>query len=317
VNVQLIDAETGNHLWAERFDKPVADLFDMQDEIVSRLANALDAQLISAEARRAERSLHPDATDLVFQGRACLNRGLTPDHIVQARRFFEQALALDPNDVVAMVGLARVDALAGAVASDDWSARLVAAEATLTKVLSRAPNDAGVHLLLGLVQMFTKRAAQGIAECEQALALEPNYALAHALIGYAKTLIGRSEETEAHIQEAFRLSPRDTSAYQWMVWVGFAKAHLNRDTEAVAWLRRGLDANRNFSGAHFYLAAALARLGELDQARAAIQSGLALDPSFSIRRWLGPTIARSDNPTFLAGCERVSEGMRMAGVPEG
>jgi TolB-like protein len=70
VNVQLIDAETGNHLWAERFDKPVADLFDMQDEIVSRLANALDAQLIDAEARRAERSSHPDAMDLLFQGRA-------------------------------------------------------------------------------------------------------------------------------------------------------------------------------------------------------------------------------------------------------
>jgi TolB-like protein/class 3 adenylate cyclase len=79
VNVQLIDAETGNHLWAERFDKPVADLFDMQDEIVSRLANALDAQLIKAEAQRAGRALHPDAIDLYFQGRACWNKGLTPE----------------------------------------------------------------------------------------------------------------------------------------------------------------------------------------------------------------------------------------------
>ena len=75
VNVQLIDAETGNHLWAERFDKPVADLFDMQDEIVSRLANTLNAQLIAAEARRAERSMHPDSMDLYFQGKACLNKG--------------------------------------------------------------------------------------------------------------------------------------------------------------------------------------------------------------------------------------------------
>src|SRR6202011_2370736 len=78
VNVQLVDAETGNHLWAERFDKPVADLFDMQDEIVSRLANALDAQLIKAEAQRAGRALHPDAIDLYFQGRACLYKGTTP-----------------------------------------------------------------------------------------------------------------------------------------------------------------------------------------------------------------------------------------------
>ncbi len=71
VNVQLIDAETGNHLWAERFDKPVADLFEIQDEIVSRLANTLIQQLVEAEAQRAERSPHPDAMDLYFQGRAC------------------------------------------------------------------------------------------------------------------------------------------------------------------------------------------------------------------------------------------------------
>jgi TolB-like protein len=88
VNVQLIDAETGNHLWAERFDKPVADLFDMQDEIVSRLARTLGAQLIVAEARRAERSLQPDATDLNFQGLACSYKGVAPEHMTQARGFF-------------------------------------------------------------------------------------------------------------------------------------------------------------------------------------------------------------------------------------
>ena len=88
VNVQLIDAETGNHLWAERFDKPVADLFDMQDEIVSRLANTLDAELIAAEARRAERSPHPDAMDLVFQGKAWFEQGANPRiHGTSARLF--------------------------------------------------------------------------------------------------------------------------------------------------------------------------------------------------------------------------------------
>ena len=106
VNVQLIDAETGNHLWAERFDKPVADLFDMQDEIVSRLANTLNAQLIEAEARRAERSLHPDAMDLYFQGMAWFNKGLTPEYMAQARGFFERALALDPSNIEALVGMA-------------------------------------------------------------------------------------------------------------------------------------------------------------------------------------------------------------------
>jgi TolB-like protein len=95
VNVQLIDAATANHLWAERFDKPVVDLFDVQDEIVSRLAHTLSAQLIEAEARRAERSLHPDAMDLCFQGRAWAMKGLTPEYMARAGGFFERALALD------------------------------------------------------------------------------------------------------------------------------------------------------------------------------------------------------------------------------
>ena len=318
VNVQLIDAGTGNHLWAERFDKPVADLFDMQDEIVSRLANALSAQLTAAEARRAEHSSHPDAMDLVYQGKAWLNKGLTPGHMAQARGFFEKAIALDPENVEALVGTMRVDVTVGISAyTDDWPARLAAAEATSTRILSLAPNHIGAHFLLGVIQMFTKRAAQGVAECEQALVLEPNLAHAHSIIGYAKYLLGRAEETEAHVAEALRLSPRDTYAYQWMVYVGFAKLQLNRDAEAVVWFRRGLDANRNNSNAHFHLAAALARLGELDEARTAVQAGLGLDPTFTIRRWRGATTARSDNPNFLAGCERTIEGMRMAGVPEG
>jgi tetratricopeptide (TPR) repeat protein len=318
VNVQLVDAETGNHFWAERFDKPLADLFDMQDEIVSRLANTLYAELITAEARRAERSSHPDAMDLVFQGRSWVNKGLTPDYMARGRSFFEKAMALDPENIQAMVGLAGVDcSVAGGLMTDDWSARFALAETTITKALSLAPDHAAAHSLLGVIQMYTKRAAQGIAECEHALALDRNLARAHALIGHAKYLLGRGAETEAHINEALRFSPRDTQAYRWMAIVGMAKAQLNADTEAIVWLRRGLDANRNNSNAHFQLAAALARLGELDEARAEVQAGLALDPKFTIRRYRDATNARSDSPTFLAGRDCAIEGMRMAGVPEG
>jgi len=184
------------------------------------------------------------------------------------------------------------------------------------KVLSLAPNHARAHLCLGVAQMATKRVVQGIAECERALALDHNSALAHGLIGWGKYLLGRGAETEGYIKEALRLSPRDAFAPRWMVWVGVAKLHLNADAEAVAWLRRGLEANRNYPLAHFHLAAALTLLGELDQARAAAQAGLALDPGFTIRR-LRASNAWSDNPTFLAGRERQCEGLRLAGVPEG
>ena len=106
VNVQLIDAEAGHHLWAERFDKPLADLFDMQDEIVARLAGALSAQLIAAEARRAEQAPNPDSMDLYFQGVAWLNKGPTPDNLAQARGFFDRALVADPDNVDALIGSA-------------------------------------------------------------------------------------------------------------------------------------------------------------------------------------------------------------------
>lgn len=315
VNVQLIDAETGNHLWAERFDKPVADLFDIQDEIVSRLANTLDTQLIEAEAERASRSPHPDAMDLYFQGRAYWNKGMTPEYMALARDFFDRALTLDPRNVDAMVGMATLIAtIAGSFASDDRASQLAAAEAMLNSALSMDPHYARAHLVLGAVQMFTNRAVQGIRECEHALALDRNLADAHGCIGMAKYFVGRAQETEAHIREALRLSPHDVFAYRWMLFVGIAKAQLGADAEAAGWLRRSIEANRNFPLAHFHLAEALALLGQLDDARAAAQAGLALDPGFNLRRYR--VNALSDNPAYLAGRERSCEGMRLAGVPE-
>jgi TolB-like protein len=315
VNVQLIDAETGNHLWAERFDKPVADLFDMQDEIVSRLANTLDAELVTAEARRAESSPHPDAMDLYFQGRACFNKGVTFENMAQARDFFERTLALDPGNIETLVGVGLVDASIGVNYFDDnRAAHLAAAEATVTKALSMAPQHALAHAALGLIQIQTNRAAQGIAECERALALDPNLAVAHGWIGLAKSFI-RPTETEVHIQEALRLSPRDIFVFRWMMFVGSSKLLLGADADAVVWLRRSIETYRNFPLPHFLLASALALLGDLDQAQAAAQTGLAQFANFTIRRYR--TNLPNNNPIYVAQRERIIEGMRMAGVPEG
>jgi tetratricopeptide (TPR) repeat protein len=316
VNVQLVDAESGQHLWAERFEKPVADLFDMQDEIVSRLAHTLDTQLIVVEARRAEHSPHPDVMDLCFQGIASLFKGLTPQHTTQARGFFERALAIDPRCIQALVGTAIVDlTMGGNLLTDDLTARYSAAETNAIKALSLAPDHALAHSILGTVYMFTGRATQGIAECEQALALNPNLADAHANIGLAKYFMGRAAETEDHILEALRISPRDIFAHRWMLIVGLAKLQLGADAEAAGWLRRSVEANRNYPLAHFAFAAALGLVGALDEARTAAKAGLALDPGFTIRRWRASK--SSDNPIYLAGRERTCVSMRLAGVPEG
>ena len=317
VNVQLIDAVTGNHLWAERFDKPLADLFDMQDEIVARLAGALNAQLVAAEARRAEQAPTPDSTDLYFQGLAWFNRGVNPDHVAKARGFFDRALSADPDNVDALVESARADAVAGANAFvTDAKAAFAAAEAKLTKALSSVPDHALGHLLLGHVEILTKRPAEGIAECEHALELDRNLAFAHFDIGLAKVFMGRAEETDAHVVEALRLSPRDTLAYVWMSIAGMAKNQLGSWEQAVAWFRRSIEANRNYPAACFNLAAALAQLDRLDEAHAAVKAGLALNPTHTVSRARAAWTARSDDPTFLAKAEQIFEGMRKAGVPE-
>jgi tetratricopeptide (TPR) repeat protein len=317
VNVQLVDAETGNHLWAERFDKPVADLFDMQDEIVSRLANTLDAELIAAEARRAERSPHPNAMDLYFQGWASLNRGATPEHNAQAQQFFERALLLDPYCVEALVGAAWANMEAANILflASDRARGPAAAETAVLKALSLAPNHAEANRILGVIQIFTNRVAQGIAQCERALALDRNLVTAHASIGMAKYFIGRGVETEAHIQDALRLSPRDVSAHVWMMLAGVAKLWHGADAEAATWLRRSVEANRNYPMSHFYLAAALAHLGELGEANAAARAGLELHPGFTISHYRAS--ATCNHPAYLAGRERTYEGLRMARVPEG
>ena len=195
-------------------------------------------------------------------------------------------------------------------------AAFAAAEAKLTKALSSVPDHAHGHMCLGLVEIFTKRAAQGIAECEHALELDRNLAHAHAVIGFGKILVGRAEETEAHIAEALRLSPRDTLTYIWMTVASMAKLHLGSFEQTVAWCRRAIEANRNYPRAYFELAAALAQLGRIDEAQSAVKAGLALNPAYTISRARAVWTAMSDDPTYLAQLEPILEGLRKAGVPE-
>lgn len=225
-------------------------------------------------------------------------------------------MALNPADVRARVAIANMD-IAGALSfsPDDRVARLLGAETVLNEALSIDPENAIAHLCLGIVRIHTDRAADGIRECERALELNRNLVNAHGHIGYAKIMLGRAEETEAHIQVALRLSPSDVHVYLWCMFAGAAKLYLGGDEEAVTWLRRSIEVNRSLAYSHFFLAAGFARLGRLQEARSEAQAGLALNPGFTIARFRGGGL--TDHPNVVAGRERVIEGLRKAGVPEG
>jgi adenylate cyclase len=315
VNAQLIDAESGGHLWAERFDKPLANLFNMQDDIVASLASRLGAELMANEARRAERTPTPDSMDLYFQGKSWINMGRNPADTARGRGFFERALALDPDNLDAAIGLACADVqTAVGYYVDDKAERLDSAEAKLNRVLSRSPNNAQARYCLGRALVQNKRGVEGVAECERALALNPNLASAHAQIGLAKMFDGHPEETEAHVREALRVSPHDSEAGAWVLYIAFAKLYLGAYEEALGFFRQAKELNPNNATGRFLMSAAWVELGRLDEARSEVQAGLALNPGFTLRRYRNG--AQSDNPVFLKGRERIIEDMRKVGVPE-
>ena len=237
--------------------------------------------------------------------------------MARARDLSDQALAADPGNVEALVTSANADAIAGTglYASDPLPA-IAAAESKLTKALHLVPNHARAHLLQGFIRILTKRAAEGIAECEHASLLNRNFAAAHALIGLGKIFIGRPEEAEADILDALRLSPRDSFAQIWMTHAATAKNQLGLWEQTIAWARRAIEANPNFFQPHCELALALAQLGRLDEARSAMKAGLAIMPNFTISRARAAWTARSDNPIFLARLEPLLESLGTIGVPD-
>ena len=318
VNVQLIDAESGSHLWADQFDRPVADYFQMQDEIVGRLAGQLNATLILAEARKVGRSSNPDAFDFYLQGVAWLHK---------ARRFprawnrhvpsFARALAIEPDNVATLIGRAAADIF-----------ELIRFEAP-ERV--EGPRDGRGFFVEGVVPGTGQRRRAFVFELcqkplqstgrgcfrgrERALALDPNLPNALAAMGAAKLFAGFAEKAIECQLQAVRLSPRDPNAHGWMCGIGAAKLHLGDYEAAANWLSQSVVVNPNFSMAHFFLAAALGQLGRIREARAEVQAGLVLNPTFTISSFRDG--AESDNPIFLKQRDNIYEGLRKARLPEG
>jgi TolB-like protein/tetratricopeptide (TPR) repeat protein len=318
VNAQLIDTKTGAHLWAERFDKPRADIFDMQDEITTRLARTVGVELVAAEGRRAERDRpnNMDAGDLAMRGWAILNQPLSLRRDRAACDLFDAALRLDDCNVEALVGLAFYHGNdLRTFASTNRDEQLRIAQMAITEALRLAPSNALAHFVHANLLHVSGATERALRELQFAIALDRNLAWAHADAGFLKVLLGRAEEAEADLTNAIRLSPRDPGLDRWYALLGIADLFLGRLDSALDRLRKSVEMNPNVAMAHFFLAAAFALSGRAAEAREARNAGLELDPHFTVARFRNER--RSENPTFLAQRERIYEGLSLAGVPEG
>ena len=318
VNAQLIDTETGAHLWAERFDKPRGDIFEMQDEIITRLARTVGIELVAAEGRRAERERpnNMDAVDLTMRGWAILNQPLSLRRDREACDLFEAALRLDDRNVEALVGLAfRHVNDVRIFASTNRDEQLRIAEKAITEALALAPGNALAHFVRANILHVSGETERSLRELELAITLDRNLAWAHADAGFIKVLLGRAEEAEADLTNAIRLSPRDPGLDRWHALLGIADLFLGRLGSALDRLRKSVEMNPNVALTQFFLAAASALSGRAAEAQEARNAGLLLDPNFTVARFRNEP--RSKNATFLAQRERIYEGLSLAGVPEG
>jgi TolB-like protein len=317
INAQLIEADTGMHLWAERFDKPRADLFAMQDEVIARLARMVDIELTAAESRRAarERPNDLDSIDLTMRGMAIWNQRLTLETTRAARRLFEAALRLDERNVPALLGFANAHLWeVNTYVSDARAEQIQAADAAISRALVLAPSSARARFSRGLLLYAMRRPAQALHEFECAIGVDGNLALAHAHAGLMKFLLGRSKETRGHVDEAMRLSPRDPLLFHWHFIVGISDLYLGRVVRAVNSLRKSVELNPSWSLSYFAYAGALALAGLHAEAADACAAARRLAPNFSVSKFRAQAV--SDNPVYLAQRARLYEGLRKAGVPE-
>jgi adenylate cyclase len=319
VSAQLIDAVTDAHLWAERFDRDTGELFVLQNEITSRLANALGVELIAAEAARPTE--HPDALDYILRGRAVLLKPRSRDTYGEAINFFEHALALDPRSVEAQSWLAR--SLAGRVRNGMTGSAptdLARAEGLVGQALAASPRSAYAHLVKGEVLRAQGRYEDAIPEYETGLALNRNFVGALHGLAWCKLYAGSIDEVIPLEEQAIRLSPRDPGIAYRHGLIGLVHLLQSRTDEAIVWLEKARSAMPTVPFLHGHLASAYALRCETERAAAELTEAWRLDDGdlfSSIAhlkagggwRWCMPKIRALFEVTYLAG-------LRKAGMPE-
>jgi len=310
ITVQLNDVATGSHIWAERYDRGLADVFAVQDEITEAIVAAIEPQLYAAENFHAQRKPPDslDAWDLVMRALSHYWRVTRQDNLV-AQALLEKAIAIDPNYGQALGVLATSHTFSAHMGWADMAVSAPSAERSALAAILVDSEDPWAHHALGCAYLFMRRFDDSLAEFELALRLNPNFSMAQGYYGLALSYCGRWEEGVVAARRALRLSPRDPFS---AVYCGIAAyAHfIGRDyDEAMRLSHQAIRQRGDFVGAHRVMTAAAGMAGRDDAAKAALQQLRRVQPNISLA-W----IAHQMPIKLDTNREQYLDGFRRAGL---
>jgi adenylate cyclase len=311
ITAQLIDAATGNHVWADRYDGDLTDVFALQDEITRKVVAAIEPKLLEAEGVRSQARSPEDfgAWDMVIHANSLfwrLTKGEAEAAIATLRRAVEHYPDYGPAHSMLAFFLLVSGRLAYTL--DELEKQVQEAKALATRAASLDDSDPWAHLALGFVAYTMRSTDQAVEEFKRALDLNPNFAAAHGYLALSLALAGRSDEAIVHGEQAIRMSPHDPQNAVFNVAIAAAHYLAGRYTEGVVYGRKATQQRPGLSGAHRILVASLAQAGQTDEARAALKQLKDLQANISIS-WIGQYVPYTAGPMA-----KFLEGMRKAGL---
>ena len=317
VNAQLIDATTGAHIWADRFDTDRTNLAKAQSEITALLARTLHLELMEAVGRQIEQEENPDARDLAMHGWALYFRPINKEQALAIQNTFERALVMDPQSVSAKIGIATV-LLENVFKS--WSKApqqdQTRAEQLILEVFERDRNNPKALYAMGILRRQQARLAEARIAFEKTIALDRNHAGAMLQLGYTLNTLGEPERALPYFEKVLQLNPQHQNIFYFYSGLGQCHLLLGHADQAIDYLKKARASAPPISYISMFLAAALGLKGDIDKARAALDEFLQIRPELNSLAKIA-NIRANQNPKFVAIAEKtVDLGLRRAGLPE-
>jgi TolB-like protein/Flp pilus assembly protein TadD len=310
ITAQLNDVATGSHLWAERYDREIGEVFAVQDEITENIVAAVEPQLYAAESFRAQRKPPDsmDAWDLVMRALSHHWRVTRPDSLA-AQGLLERAIAIDPDYGQALALFATNHMFGVHLGWTDLATAAPVAEQAALAAIAADSEDAWAHTALGSVYFSTRRLDHALAEFELALQLNPNFSLAQGYYALALSYTGRWTDAYAATQRAIRQSPRDPSSAIYCGVAAYAQFVGRNYQEAIALAREATRQRGDLTGAYRVMTVAAGMTGQIELAQSALQELRRTQPNISLA-WIATQLPWKHD----ADREHYLEGFRRAGL---